>query len=148
MFLLAVVSFLLNLVALNHPEFLVMSMSFDIYDTPGLFFWLLIMITTDVGLAIGSKTSKRVVLIPCLVAYMIHIVITCIIAYGCIAYGCRVRRMGRGWEVMEMERDEKMVVAGFRILLPLFYIYTWIAARSLYIKLGQQETDNSLSFNI
>ena len=77
MFLLSVVSFLLNLVALTLPEFMVMS---PIFDTDGLHFWLLILITTDVGLAIGSKTSNRVVLIPWLVAYMIHIVITCIIA--------------------------------------------------------------------
>ena len=77
MFLLSVVSFLLNLVALTLPEFMMMS---PIFDTNGLHFWLLILITTDVGLAIGSKTSNRVVLIPWLVAYMIHIVITCIIA--------------------------------------------------------------------
>ena len=76
-FLLAVVSFLLNLAALTLPEFMVMS---PLFDTDGLHFWLLILITTDVGLAIGSKTSNRVVLIPWLVAYMIHIVITCFIA--------------------------------------------------------------------
>ena len=71
------VSFLLNLVALTLPEFMMMS---PIFDTNGLHFWLLILITTDVGLAFGSKTSKRVVLIPWLVAYMIHVVITCVMA--------------------------------------------------------------------
>ena len=77
MFLLSVVSFLLNLVALTLPEFMMMS---PIFDTDGLHFWLVILITTDVGLAIGSKTSNRRVLIPWLVAYMIHIVITCVMA--------------------------------------------------------------------
>ena len=76
----SVVSFLLNLVALTLPEFMVMSPSISIYDTDDLFFWLLILITTDVGLAIGCKTSNRVLLIPWMVAYMILIVITCIIA--------------------------------------------------------------------
>ena len=73
----SVVSFLLNLVALTLPEIMMMS---PVLLIDGLHFWLLILITTDVGLAIGSKTSNRVVLIPWLVAYMIHIVITCIIA--------------------------------------------------------------------
>ena len=77
MFLLALVSFLLNLLALTLPEFMMMS---PLFDTDGLHFWLLILITTDVGLAIGCKTSNRVLLIPWLVAYMILIVITCIIA--------------------------------------------------------------------
>ena len=50
------VSFLLNLLALTLPEFMMMS---PLFDTDGLHFWLLILITTDVGLAIGSKTSNR-----------------------------------------------------------------------------------------
>ena len=48
-------------------------------------------------------------------------------------------------EEVTVERLEELGVAGLSILLPLFYIYTWIAARSLFIKLGQQETDNSLT---
>ena len=76
-FLLAMMSFILNLVALTLPEFMMMS---PLFHTGGLHFWLLILITTDVGLAIGSKTSNKVLLIPWLVAYMIHILIACIIA--------------------------------------------------------------------
>ena len=75
-FILSILSFLLNLVAITLPEFMVSPM----FDTNGLHFWLLILITTDVGLAIGSKTSNRVLLIPWLVAYMIHIVVTCFVA--------------------------------------------------------------------
>ena len=75
-FILSMMCFLLNLVAITLPEFMVSPM----FDTHGLHFWLLILITTDVGLAIGAKTSNRVVMIPWLVAYMIHIIVTCVIA--------------------------------------------------------------------
>ena len=50
-------------------------------------------------------------------------------------------------EEMKVERLEELVVAGLSVLLPLFYIYTWTAARSLFIKLGDQETLNSLQFD-
>ena len=51
-------------------------------------------------------------------------------------------------EEVTVERLEELGVAGLSVLLPLFYIYTWTAARSLFVKLGQQDTDNSLSLSL
>ena len=48
-------------------------------------------------------------------------------------------------EEVTVERLEELGLAGLSVLLPLFYIYTWTAARSLFLKLGEQETVNSLS---
>ena len=50
-------------------------------------------------------------------------------------------------EEVKVERMEELGAAGLSVLLPLFYIYTWTAARSLFIKLGDQETLNSLQFD-
>ena len=47
-------------------------------------------------------------------------------------------------EEVTVERLEKLGAAGLSVLLPFFCIYTWTAARSLFIKLGDQETLNSL----
>ena len=50
-------------------------------------------------------------------------------------------------EEVTVERLEELGLAGLSVLLPLFYIYTWTAARSLFLKLGEQETVNSLSLS-
>ena len=43
-------------------------------------------------------------------------------------------------EDITAERVEDLVMAGLSVVLPLFYLYTWTAARSLFVKLGQQGT--------
>ena len=48
-------------------------------------------------------------------------------------------------EDVTVERLEELGLAGLSVLLPLFYIYTWVAVRSLFVQLAEQETANSLS---
>ena len=47
-------------------------------------------------------------------------------------------------EEVTVERLEELGLAGLSVLLPLFYIYTWVAVRSLFVQLAEQETLNSL----
>ena len=51
-------------------------------------------------------------------------------------------------EDVTVERLEELGLAGLSVLLPLFYIYTWVAVRSLFVQLAEQETLNSLLLSL
>eukprot|EP00090_Calanus_glacialis_P021608 TRINITY_DN33337_c0_g1_i3.p1 TRINITY_DN33337_c0_g1~~TRINITY_DN33337_c0_g1_i3.p1 ORF type:complete len:279 (+),score=104.59 TRINITY_DN33337_c0_g1_i3:175-1011(+) len=173
-FMLAVVSMMINMILLMAPYLV-----FPIVNQNGYQMWLLILLMADISLAIATRVSNKVLILPWLISYMIMIIITCVAAPIIIIMSGMVVEArsysppaGLHNETMQalsnhlpeyrdleqeaveaMDRyhpenlDEEdikpMLTILVSILLPTWYIYTWVASKSLYNTLSLLEIQAS-----
>lgn len=173
---LAVLSLVGNLVLLMAPHF-----AFPLVSQHGYQGWLMVLMASDIGLFLGARTSSRLLLLPWLITYAIHILFTCILAplvvFGAVTVVQHFRStevLGRGnssegingmlpkdaniqqemeeaihevtnyhYDNMDEEDMRKVVTTAALVLIPIFYLYTWLCARSLYLQLSFGEVEPS-----
>ena len=73
--MLAVTSMMINMILLMAPYLV-----FPIVNQNGYQMWLLILLMADISLAIATRLSNKVLILPWLISYMIMIIITCVAA--------------------------------------------------------------------
>ena len=73
--MLAVVSMMINMILLMAPYLV-----FPIVNQHGYQMWLLILLTAVISLAIATRLSNKVLILPWLISYMIMIIMTCVAA--------------------------------------------------------------------
>jgi len=174
-FILAVVSMMINLVLMMAPYLV-----FPVVNQNGYQMWLLILLMCDISLAIGTKLGNKVLILPWLIAYMIMIIITCIAAPIIIIMSSLVVKEARSYspedavhnqtiqtltnnmpEQRDLEKEALDTLHRFHpdniqeedirplgailvsVLLPAWYLYTWVASKSLYHILSLQATPSS-----
>lgn len=173
---LAVISLVANLVLLMAPHF-----AFPLVSQHGYQGWLMVLMASDVGLFLGARTSSRLLLLPWLITYAIHILFTCILGPLVVAGAVTVVQHFRSSDLlgrtnssegingmlpkdaniqkeveeamhevsnyqfdnMDEEEVRKVITTATLVLLPIFYLYTWLCTRSLYLELGLGEVEPS-----
>jgi len=173
--MLAVFSMMINIILMMAPYLV-----FPMVNQNGYQMWLLILLMSDISLAIATRLSNKVLILPWLISYMIMIVITCVAAPVIIITAPLLVKEARSYSPIDqlqnktiqtmssnlpehrdleqealdtMERyhpenlDEEDIRPLFSILvsilLPAWYIYTWVAAKSLYHNLSMVEMQAS-----
>ncbi|XP_023324117.1 uncharacterized protein LOC111698103 isoform X2 [Eurytemora carolleeae] len=169
-FILSLLNLVVNITLLVLPWLVI-----TLVDENGYKGWLIILMAADISLGIGAKTKNKVLLLPWMIIYIIHTLLTLVIGpliiIGSILAATEFRKSNfleenfnttrnhiDGFlpsensldifldkleskapkDETDIKRISGLVVAGF---LPLWYIYCWIAVKSLYRLLAILDTE-------
>ena len=175
---LAILSLLVNLSILLFPH-----LALPLVSEHGYQGWLVVLMASDVGLALGARSSTRLLLLPWLITYAIHILVTCVLAPLVVVGAVTVVKHIRGNDIFEAthnttkeqvssllpedrdlraevedameevanydfaslteEQIREVITMSALVILPLFYVYTWVAAHSHYQALTSAEVQTA-----